>query len=244
MNNQTIDPPIKVLAFDVFGTVVDWHSSIAREAGQIAAAHGIQGDWGKFAQAWRAGYAPAMDRVRKGELPWLNIDALHRLILDSIVDGFGLGGLSEGEREHLNRAWHRLDPWPDSVSGLARLRTKYVCSTLSNGNLSLLVNMARHAGLQWDCVLSADLTGAFKPQPECYQAGARFLDLEPSQVLMVAAHKADLLSAQKAGLQAAFVPRPMEAGPNRKVDLTPDPAFQYVAKDFHDLADQLGCAPA
>ena len=150
-------------------------------------------------------------------------------------------GQDEAAIDHLNRAWHRLDAWPDSVAGLARLRTKYTVSTLSNGNTALLVNMAKHAGLTWDCVLSAELTGAFKPEPDCYKNAASLLGLAPEEVMMVAAHKGDLQAAQAVGFQAAFVPRPDEAGPHREVDLTPDPAFQIVATDFGDLADQLGC---
>jgi len=166
-------PAVRALAFDVFGTVVDWRGSVAREAAAMAAERGIDGDWEAFADAWRAGYAPAMDRVRRGELPWMNIDALHRLILDSIVERFGLGGLGEAERAHLNHAWHRLAPWPDGVEGRARLKRRFTITTLSNGNFSLLVDLARHAGLPWDCVISAELFGHYKPDPETYQGGSR-----------------------------------------------------------------------
>jgi 2-haloacid dehalogenase len=234
---------IRALTFDVFGTVVDWRTSVIREVEAVAARFGVQVDAGAFADDWRYdGYVGGIGKILRGELPFMTTDELHRRKLESLLEEHGMTALDETGRDHLNRAWHRLDPWPDSGEGLARLRTKYICSTLSNGNVALLVNMARHAGLQWDCVLAADILGFFKPQPECYQSGARFLGLEPGQVLMVAAHRQDLLSAQKAGLQAAFVPRPTEAGPNREVDLTPDPSFRFVARDFHDLADQLGCA--
>jgi 2-haloacid dehalogenase len=170
----------------------------------------------------------------------MTTDQLHRRKLDELLAEHGIDATEE-ERDILNRAWHRLDPWPDSVAGLERLRSKFIVSTLSNGNFSLLVNMARHAGLGWDCILSADVTRAFKPDRDCYLAASRFLDLPAEEVMMVAAHKADLKAAQAAGLQAAFVPRPAEAGPSRQVDLTPDPAFQFVATDFNDLATQLGC---
>lgn len=233
---------VRALTFDVFGTVVDWRSSVIRELQAVGRKHGVIADWGAFVDEWRYdGYIGGIGKVIRGELPFMTTDALHRRKLDELVEKHNLGGLDEDDRDHLNRAWHRLDPWPDSVAGLSRLRAKFVVSTLSNGNVSLLVNMAKHAGLTWDCVLGADVTGAFKPQPECYLAGARILGLRPDQVMMVAAHKNDLQAAQKVGFQAAFVPREDEAGPNREVDLTPDPAFQVVATDFHDLAEQLGC---
>ncbi|MDQ2927463.1 MAG: haloacid dehalogenase type II, partial [Pseudomonadota bacterium] len=170
---RSLDPLPKALAFDVFGTVVDWHGGIAREAAQVASRHGIGGDWTAFALAWRAGYAPAMDKVRRGELPWSRIDALHRLILDCIVDAHGLGALSEAERDQLNRAWHRLPPWLDTVPGLLRLKRRFTLTTLSNGNFSLLTEMAKHAGLPWDCIVSAELFGHYKPDPEVYLGCAR-----------------------------------------------------------------------
>lgn len=233
---------IRALTFDVFGTVVDWRTSVIRECEAVGARLGLELDWPAFVDEWRYdGYMRGSAMVRRGELPFMTADQLHRRKLDMLIEAHGIKGLSEAAIDDWNRAWHRLDPWPDSVAGLARLRSKYVCSTLSNGNVSLLVDMARHAGLQWDCVLAADVTGAYKPEPECYVAGARILGLEPNQVMMVAAHKRDLQAAQKVGLAAAFVPRPTEAGPSIEVDLTPDPAFQFVATDFHDLATQLGC---
>jgi 2-haloacid dehalogenase len=233
---------VRALTFDVFGTVVDWRSSVIRECAEVGRRLGVDIDWGAFADAWRyEGYVGGIAAVRRGELPFMTADALHRRKLDALLEEHGMTGLDGAQRDDLNRAWHRLDPWPDSVAGLARLRTRYVVSTLSNGNLSLLVDLARHGGLQWDCVLSAEITGAFKPDPNCYLTAVHLLGLEPAQVMMVAAHKSDLHAAQKAGLQAAFVPRPAEAGPNRTVDLTPDAAFQVVATDFHDLATRLGC---
>ena len=238
---MTINPSsIKALVCDVFGTVVDWRSSITRECEQVGARHGVSADWARFADVWRGGYAPAMDRVRKGELPWTNIDALHRMILDKLLVDFQLTGLSEAEKDHLNRAWHRLTPWPDAVAGLTRLKTRYVIATLSNGNVSLLTNMAKHAGLPWDCILSAELVRHYKPDREVYQMAADLLGLAPSEVLMVAAHQNDLRAAQAVGLQTAFVRRPLEFGRNKSLDLTPDPSFNFVADDFEDLATQLG----
>lgn len=232
---------VKALAFDVFGTVVDWRSSIIREGTRFEENRTIGPvDWAKFADEWRAGYHPAMDRVRKGTLPWMNIDALHRLILDRLLEDFSITGLNEVEKVDLNRAWHRLEPWPDAVEGLTRLRQRYVIATLSNGNMALLVNMAKHAGLPWDCVFSAELFKHYKPDREVYQGAATLLGLEPSELLMVAAHKNDLRAARGAGCKTAFTPRPFEFGPDNIPDCSPDPEFDWVAKDFLELAEMLG----
>ncbi|MEX2080763.1 MAG: haloacid dehalogenase type II [Dehalococcoidia bacterium] len=236
---------VRALTFDVFGTVVDWRSSVIRQCTELGARLGIETDWDAFVDDWRYdGYIGGIGKVIRGDLPFMTTDQLHRRKLEEMFAQRGFTGLSEAQLTEFNTTWHRLDPWPDAVSGLARLRTRFIVSTLSNGNFSLLVDMAKYAGLPWDCVISADVTGAFKPAPECYLAAARFLDLAPAQVMMVAAHKNDLQAAQGAGLQAAFVPRIAEAGPNRKVDLTPDPAFQVIATDFEDLAHKLGCPPS
>lgn len=203
---------------------------------------GFETDWASFADEWRFdGYIAGMRRVRDGELPWMTVDELHRRKLDALLDERAIKGLSEAEIDHFNRIWHRLEPWPDSVEGLDQLRTKYIVSTLSNGNVALLVDMAKHGGLNWDVVLSAELTGAFKPEPQCYERAVEILGLEPSQVMMVAAHQGDLRAAAAVGLRTAFVPRPDELGPDRQPDVTPDPAFDVVATDFIDLARQLGC---
>jgi 2-haloacid dehalogenase len=231
---------VKALAFDVFGTVVDWRSSIAREGEILGARKGIRADWGAFADAWRAGYQPAMQRVRSGELKWTNIDLLHRMILDSLLEKFSLKGLSEDELQDLNRVWHRLMPWPDAVGGLNRLRTRYVLATLSNGNISLLVNMAKNAGLPWDCVLSGELFNHYKPDPEVYQGAARILGLDPGEVMMVAAHPYDLEAAAKQGLKTAYVPRPLEHGPGGKQQSAAGMRFDVTALDFVDLAEKLG----
>jgi 2-haloacid dehalogenase len=231
---------VKALTFDVFGTVVDWRSSIIREGMAFGAARGLTVDWASFADSWRGGYQPSMNRVRHGELPWTNIDTLHRMVLDELLEKFGITGLSEADKEHLNRAWHRLTPWPDAVAGLTRLRQRFVIAPLSNGNVALLTNMAKYAGLPWDCILSAELARHYKPDPEAYLTAADLLGLRPQEVMMVAAHKGDLRAAQAVGLKAAFVPRPLERGPERTVDTTPDPAFDIHASDFLDLATQLG----
>ena len=231
---------VKALTFDVFGTVVDWRSSIIREGQLLSARKGFEIDWGEFADNWRAGYGPAMNKVRNGELPWTKIDDLHRMILDELVIEHGLDGLSEGELDDFNRAWHRLSPWPDTVAGLNRLKTKYVIATLSNGNVALLSNMAKNAGLPWDAVLSAELAKHYKPDPEAYLTAADLLGLSPEQVMMVAAHPGDLRAAARTGLRTAYVVRPLERGPGRIVSNNTTGEFDYTANDFLDLARQLG----
>ena len=231
----------KALVFDIFGTVVDWRASIIREGLALQQRLGVTADWAALADAWRAGYRPAMQRVARAELPWTNIDALHRMILDELLPRFGLAGLSPEERDHFNRAWHRLAPWPDSVAGLTRLRRRHVIATLSNGNVALLVNMAKRAGLPWDCVLSAELIGRYKPDLEVYRAAARLLGFEPGQVLMVAAHPSDLMAAEQAGLMTAYIPRPDEHGPGGWMESTEGCRFDRTAPDLPALAAQLGC---
>ena len=230
------------LVFDVFGTVVDWRGSIIREGQLLGKRKGIEVDWVAFADAWRGGYQPAMQRVRSGQIPWTNIDGLNRLILNDLLVQFNIKGLSEEEIDHFNRAWHRLWPWPDSVGGLHRLSSGYIVSTLSNGNVSLLTNMAKYAGLPWNCILSAELFGHYKPDPEVYLGAARLLGPAPAQVMMVAAHVDDLKAAKKVGLKTALVTRPLEFGPQRKADTAQDGVgvADFTATDFMDLATQLG----
>jgi len=232
-------PAVSALVFDVFGTVVDWRGSIIREGRRLGRERDLRVDWAAFADAWRAGYRPAMARVRSGELPWTTIDALHRMILDDLLRQFGIQRLSEADKDHLNRAWHRLRPWPDARRGLTRLKRAFTLATLSNGNVALLVDMARHARLPWDCVLSAELFGHYKPDREAYLGAARLLGLAPPQVMLVAAHKDDLYAAKACGLRTAFVRRPLEYGPKVRADLKPERAFDCNADDFLDLASQL-----
>lgn len=231
----------KALVFDVFGTVVDWHGSVAREMRGLAKAKGLRVNAVKFAKAWRAGYRPAMDRVMRGEIPFQKIDVLHRAILEEVLAKFKVTTLTEGEKAHLNLAWHRLKPWPDSVRGLKRLKSKFIIATLSNGNTSLLVNMAKHGGLPWDCIFSSDTFNLFKPDPGMYLGAADRLDLKPEEVMMVAAHKHDLRAAAQQGLKTAFVKRPHEHGRNNNPDLASEAEFTVNAESFLDLADQLGC---
>src|SRR5262245_14411936 len=231
---------VKALVFDTFGTVVDWRSSVIAEGEKLGKEKHLDVDWAKFADAWRAGYGPSMDRVRKGEIPWTKLDVLHRGTLEKLLVEFHIGGLSEADEDHFNRCWHRLKPWPDSVRGLTRLKTKYIVAPLSNGNVSLMTDLAKFGGLPWDCILGAELARHYKPDREVYQSAADFLDLAPDQIVMVAAHKGDLHAAHGVGLKTAFVPRPHEFGPAGKPDLTPDPSFDIAATDFNDLAAQLG----
>jgi 2-haloacid dehalogenase len=226
---------IEVIACDVFGTVVDWHGSIMREVAALNL--GVDAD--AFARAWRAGYVPAMARVRSGELGWTRIDELHRIILDDILLRFGVSQLDEPQKQDLNRAWHRLQAWPDAVEGLTRLKSRHIVCTLSNGNLGLLTNMAKHARLPWDCILSAEIFRKYKPDPDTYLGVARVFDVAPGQVLMVAAHHEDLAAARQCGLQTAYIERPLEFGAARLKDVSPRVANTLHAKDLIDLARTL-----
>ncbi|MEI2676798.1 MAG: haloacid dehalogenase type II [Burkholderiaceae bacterium] len=242
MNTETSPDPssnnsLQVIAFDVFGTVVDWHTGIARAVDELGLPVG--GD--AFAQAWRDGYQPALQRVISGELEWTLLDELHRSILDGLLERFGITHLTEEQKVDLNAAWCDLDAWPDVADGLTRLKEKYTICTLSNGNLGLLFHMAQHAGLPWDCILSAETFKAYKPDPKTYEGVCKVLDVEPSQVLMVAAHQSDLTAARACGLQTAYIERPLEWGPNRANPDRPDPANIYFAGSLTDLATQLGC---
>ena len=231
---------VRALVFDVFGTVVDWRASIAREVAQVAEGRGAKVDGGEFADAWRAGYQPAMRRVASGEAPWATIDVLHREILETLLPPFGLDGLDERERAHLTAAWHRLDPWPDSVAGLHRLKRRWPIATLSNGNVALLVDLARHGGLPWDAVLSAELIGKYKPDLAVYRMAARLLGIGDGELVLVAAHPSDLDAARAAGLMTAYVERPMEYGPAHRGEAVAPGCFDWQARDFADLAAQLG----
>jgi 2-haloacid dehalogenase len=232
-------PPVKALTFDTFGTVVDYRSSVIAEGEALGRAKGLKVDWVQFADAWRSGYGPAMNRVRTGELPWTKLDRLHRMTLDRLLVEFKITGLTEQEIEHFNHVWHRLKPWPDAVGGLTRLKKKFVIAPLSNGNVALLTNMAKHAGLPWDCILGAEVARHYKPDKEAYLTAAELLDLTPSEIMMVAAHQNDLAAARALGFKTAFVPRPKE-GPNGEKNLTPDPEWDVVASDFNALAGRLG----
>lgn len=232
---------VKALCFDVFGTVVDWRSSLIAEAKALGARKGIAADWEKLVVAWRAGYQPAMNRVRNGELPWTPLDALHRMTLDRLLAEQEITGLDESDKEELNLAWHRLKGWPDSVPGLTRLKRKYIIATLSNGNVRLLTEMGKWAGLPWDAILSAEIVHRYKPDPATYRSAIEFLGMgDPGAVMMVAAHNGDLAQAQSHGMKTAFVARPLEHGPGQTRDTRPEHDFTIVARDFEDLAAQMG----
>ena len=233
------ETPIEALLFDVFGTVVDWRGSVIREAAAFGRANGIDADWEAFADAWRGKYGPYMDKVRTGALPWTNLDGLHRLALEELLDEFGIRGVSEAAKAELNLAWHRLEPWPDAPAGLARLKARFIIAAMSNGNVALMTNLARYAGLPWDCILGAELARAYKPDPQTYLTGVELLGLEPGEAMMVAAHAGDLRAAAALGLKTAFVPRPLERGPAVPQDPVATAQFDVVAADFRDLADKL-----
>jgi 2-haloacid dehalogenase len=231
----------RALTFDVFGTTVDWRSGVAGEARRLGEAAGLTGDWEQLADAWRALYIPSMNRVRNGELPWTNFDRLHRLSLDQVLHEMGLEGFDLAARDELTHAWERLPPWPDAAPGLERLARRYTVATLSNGNRSQQAALMRFADLPFQRLLSAEDFGHYKPDPEVYLGAASALGLKADEVVMVAAHKADLRAAQAAGLRTAFVERPLEKGPGGAADRLPDPEADVQATDFLDLAEKLGC---
>jgi 2-haloacid dehalogenase len=231
---------VQALLFDVFGTVVDWRSGVIRDVTAVAGRAGVSLDAARFADQWRAGYRPAMDLVRSGQLPWTKLDGLHRRVLDGLAGEFGLAGLPAAELDWLNTCWHRLDPWPDAVPGLARLRQRYVLAAFSNGNVALLVNMAKRAGLPWDAILSAELFRRYKPDPQTYLGAVELLSLDPARVMLVAAHNDDLSAAADLGLATSFLPRPAEHGPGQQANLAPTREYTVVATDLADLATQLG----
>lgn len=231
---------VSALVFDTFGTLVDWRGSLIVELSQFGAARGINIDWEAFTDAWRAGYQPAMEPIRKGERGFTKLDVLHREILDRLVKEFNVTGLSEADLDWLNRGWHRLKPWQDVVPGLTRLKKKYILSPLSNGNTALLLNMARNAGMPWDTVLGSDTFRAYKPMPEAYLGMADLLGLAANRVMLVAAHNGDLAAARKAGLRTGFMSRPHEHGPNKTLDPVATEAWDVIGTDLQDIATQLG----
>jgi 2-haloacid dehalogenase len=233
---------VAALLFDVFGTVVDWRGSLIRDFGAWGAARGHDRvDWPGLVDAWRGAYQPSLDRVRRGAVPWANLDALHRASLAELAGRFGLPApLPAPDADHLVRGWHRLDPWPDARPGLVRLQRRFIVAPLSNGNVALLVNMAKRAALPWDMICSTELFRHYKPDPETYLGAAALLDLRPDQVMMVAAHNGDLAAARSHGLRTGFVPRPTEYGPDQTADRVAAEPWDVIAGDFEDLATRLG----
>jgi 2-haloacid dehalogenase len=230
---------IRAILFDTFGTLVDWRSSLIADLSAYGAGRGVTAVWPALVDAWRAAYKPSMDRVRRGELPWTKLDTLHRASLDALVAQFGITGLSEADLQHINLGWHRLEPWPDVVDGMLRLHRRFILGPLSNGNLSLLVDLARNAGLPFDAIFGSDVFGHFKPDPETYLGACALLSLEPAQVMLCAAHNDDLAVAQSLGLRTAFVARPTEYGPLQSRDFTATGAWDYAVPDLGALASHL-----
>ena len=231
---------VRALVFDTFGTVVDWRGSIIAEGAAWGNAKYAKIDWARFADRWRDGYAPAMERVRKGQLPWTKLDSLHRMVLEEVLQEFGMTGLTEAEKDHWNHVWHRLRPWPDSVAGLARLKKKFTIAPLSNGNVSLLADMGKNAGLPWDLILSAELSRHYKPDREVYLNAVELLSLKPEEVMMTAAHSGDPNAARAAGLRTGFIYRPNERGPGGHADNAKPGEFDVVSTDMLDLASKMG----
>jgi 2-haloacid dehalogenase len=234
-------PGIKALVFDVFGTVVDWRSGVARDAQPFLTRHAPNLDASDFADAWRREYSPAMEKVRSGRRPFVRLDVLHRENLVKVLAHFGIANVPEPEIDELNLAWHRLDPWPDAVAALLRLKRRFIIAPLSNGNIRLMVDMARRAALPWDAILGAEVVRAYKPSPQVYSETAEILGISPHELCLVAAHNNDLAAARRVGLSTAFVLRPTEHGPHQTSDLQAAEAWDFVVGDLHELATQLGC---
>jgi 2-haloacid dehalogenase len=238
---MTARQDVEALLFDVFGTVVDWRTSIIEDLSGFGAERGLSRDWAAFADDWRALYQPAMEEVRSGRRAWTILDVLHRESLDKLCAKYGLADLGEADKDRINKVWHRLRPWSDAIEGLRRLKTRYVIGTLSNGNVGLLTRMAKFAGLPWDVILGAETARAYKPLPQAYVANAELINLRPEQVMLVAAHNGDLAAAAGAGLRTAFVPRPSEYGPGQRRDLRPERDWDVIADSFMSLATALRC---
>ena len=240
-DRKTPGDDIQALLFDVFGTVVDWRDSITREMCRFAETNALQADWQQFALDWRALYQPAMQAVRSGERGYVKLDVLHRENLQQLIKEYHLDHLTDDQLDHINRIWHRLQPWADTLPGMHRLHRKYLLASLSNGNIALLANMARHNGIPWDAILGSEPTRGYKPQPEVYLQSVDMLGLSPAQCLMVAAHNEDLRAARALGLQTAYVNRPTEYGASQTVDKEAEEDWDYCADSMTDLAQQLGC---
>ena len=234
-------PEVKALIFDVQGTATDFRSTLAEEAARLSRGRAVNVDWGAFVDTWRGMYRPALDAVLAGTRPWTSVDLIYREALDLLLDKKELSFFSEAERVELNFAWQKIRPWPDAVQGLERLKKRYKIATLSNADVSAVVNIAKHGGLPFDAIFAAEMVGTFKPDPRTYRMATQYLGLQAHEVMMVACHKYDLVAAKELGLRTAFVARPLEFGPNGKVDLRFEDQFDINAQDFLQLAEQLGC---
>ena len=233
---------VKALVFDVFGTVVDWRGSSIRELTSFGNARGIKRDWDQFADDWRGLYQPGMEEVRSGRRPYTILDGLHRESLETLLDKYEIKGLPEQDIQHLVTIWHRLAPWPDVVEGLTRLKRRYIIGTCSNANIGLAVRMAKHSGLPWDTIVGAEVARAYKPTAQAYLGTAAALNLEPHEVMLVAAHNSDLAAAAKTGFRTAFVARPNEYGPKKKADTAENTNWDIATDSFNGVADAMGCA--
>ena len=231
---------IRAILFDTFGTVVDWRGSLITELTAFGASRGVSADWVALVDAWRGAYKPSMDRVRSGAVPWTKLDDLHRASLDDLLAEHGIAGLTEADRTQLTMAWHRLHGWPDATPGMARLHRRFITGPLSNGNVSLLIDLARCNNLPWSMIFGADVFRHYKPDPETYLGACNMLSLRPAQVMLCAAHNDDLAAAQRYGLRTAFVPRPTEYGPHQVKDSKPTGAWDYVVRGIDELAARLG----
>jgi 2-haloacid dehalogenase len=230
---------IEAVLFDAFGTVVDWRTSLIRRFERIGSENGLTADWAALVDDWRAEYQPGMDAVRSGQRPWTSLEQLHRESLEKLLPRHGLGHLGEAGRKQLVLGWHFLDPWPDAVAGLGRLKEKYIIGTLSNGGVRLLADMARYAGLPWDVIFSSDLFRHYKPDPSVYLGAAELLDTQPDKIMLVAAHNYDLAAARKHGMKTAFVARPAEYGPRQVKDFKAEADWEIVANDLLELSTKL-----
>lgn len=233
---------VKALVFDVFGTVVDWRGSSIRELTAFGNARALKRDWDQFADDWRGLYQPSMEEVRSGRRPYTILDVLHRESLLKLIEKYEIKGLPEQDIQHLVTIWHRLEPWPDVVEGLTRLKRRYIIGTCSNANIGLAVRMAKHSGLPWDTIVGAEVARAYKPTPQAYLGTAAALNLEPHEVMLVAAHNGDLAAAAKTGLRTAFVVRPNEYGPKKKADIADNHNWDISTDSFNGVADLMGCA--
>lgn len=232
---------LKAIVFDVQGTATDFRGTLIDEATRLTAGRVEAFDWGAFVDEWRGLYRPALDAVLAGTRPWTSVDLIYREALDQLLDKRGLSFLSEEDRAALNFGWQKIRPWPDVLQGLTRLKKRFKIATLSNADVSAVINIAKFGGLPWDAIFAAEMAGTFKPDPRTYQVAMRYLGLRPHEVMMVACHKYDLHAANRLGMRSAFVARPLEFGPAGKVDVLYEQAFDVNASDFLDLATQLDC---
>lgn len=232
---------VKALLFDVFGTVVDWRGSIIRDMQRFGKAHQINNDWQQFALDWRALYQPAMETIRSGNRGYVTLDQLHRENLQQLLEAYELNTLDDSTLNHINQVWHRLQPWADTLPGMARLKKHHILASLSNGNVALMVNMAKHSSIPWDMILGSETARGYKPEDKVYLHSAHMLGLQPEQCMMVAAHNDDLRAARNLGFKTAYINRPYEYGDGQTTDLHAEESWDIIGDNMTDIADSLGC---